>query len=205
MLFRSARFGDSIVTYQLSPDGERWLKVKGYRDGASIDGDTIDYLRNRGALYTEGSGPGHIEFDLASGALIAPLRGTWVKHSSLGIGRIVGALAGARCRVAFLKDAANVTRDVPTAELQRPKDLEVARERELAWRREEQARKALPIGRPELREASRPAEKERERIAPPTPSAPNPDTVARTPSKKGCLRALPLVVLLVVFIVLLLR
>jgi len=135
-----ARFGDSMVTYQLSPEGERWLRVRNFSDGATIDEEMLDYLRNRGAIYTEGSGPGQIDFDLESGVLVAPRKDTWVKHPEFGVGNIIEDLGKGRCRVAFLKDAGSDTRDVATSELRRPTSLEVAREQTLAWRRQENAR-----------------------------------------------------------------
>jgi hypothetical protein len=135
-----ARFGDSMVTYQLSPEGERWLCARNYKGGEAIDGEVFDYLRDRGVIYTEGGGPGQIDFDLESGALVAPRKDTWVKHPEFGVGTIIEDLGKGRCRVAFLKDAGPDARDVATSELRRPTSLEVAREQTLAWRRQESAR-----------------------------------------------------------------
>jgi len=189
-----ARFGDSIVTYQVSPEGERWLRARDYRNGATIDGEVLDYLRDQGAVYTEGSGPGHIGFDLDSGTLVAPQSQVWVKHLQFGIGQITEDLGTGRCRVIFLKDAAGDPRDVAAHDLRRPTALEVAREKELAWRQREAARRRETI--PER--SVRPMVPKPSAAAHGTPAEPSPPTV-RPGSGFGCLSRLAVVVLLTVW------
>lgn len=54
-------FDGNIVTFQLTPQGEEYLRQKRWRDGASISTDQLIYMQKRRMLYTGGSGPGEIE------------------------------------------------------------------------------------------------------------------------------------------------
>jgi len=80
-----ARLAGSWITWQVTGEGEQWLRKSGFGDGDSIDLELLDMMHDKGWLYTGGSGPG---VALESGRLSFLQVGEGVKHQEFGIGQI---------------------------------------------------------------------------------------------------------------------
>lgn len=121
------------VTWQVTAEGEQWLKKSGFRDGESLDLELLEMFLDKGWLYTGGSGPG-VALDGARPSFIKV--GEGVKHQEFGIGEIRELLKDGACRVVFFKEYPD-TREVPTEELSAARSIELARERSAAYGRAE--------------------------------------------------------------------
>jgi hypothetical protein len=77
-LYIKARHEGRITTYQVTAQGEQFLRRHGIGDGDEISGRDLVYMLGRGLIYTGGSGPGVLDDDLegatVSSRLHAPPR-----------------------------------------------------------------------------------------------------------------------------------
>src|SRR5438270_438164 len=90
------RIDGSWITWQVTREGEQWLKKSGFADGESLDRELLEMFLDKGWLYTGGSGAG-VALDAARPSFIRV--GEGVKHPLFGIGEIKELLKDGTCRV----------------------------------------------------------------------------------------------------------
>lgn len=56
-----ANQGGSMVTYQVTSDGEKYLRKRGKGDGSRVSPREVKKMRRRGWIYTRESGPGDVD------------------------------------------------------------------------------------------------------------------------------------------------
>jgi hypothetical protein len=54
-------FAKTMVTYQVTADGEHYLKRRGKRDGSRLSRPELQEMLRKGYIYTHGTGPGDVE------------------------------------------------------------------------------------------------------------------------------------------------
>lgn len=126
-----ARVAGNWITWQVTIEGEAWLEETGFNDRDSVDLELVEMLRDKGWLYTAGTGPGTA---LEAGRPSFIRVGEGVKHPEFGIGEVREVLTDGACRIVFYREYPN-TRDVPTGELSAVRSIELARERSAAYAR----------------------------------------------------------------------